>query len=69
MNKAKMVLNATGVIGMILVAIGLSLLMVEEYYITGVLLNFLGMYLCAHPIFGPLDWYLIYKLYLKLRRW
>ena len=35
---------------------------------TGLFLLLFWFYLGAHIFFGPLDWYLLYKLYLKLRR-
>ena len=43
------------------VAFGILSYLVSLWFLLGV------MYLLLHLAFGPLDWYLVYKLYLKLK--
>lgn len=64
----KKVITTLGWLLVVSIGIGLSLLTFGESYLIGVCLVVVSFYLFAHIVFGPLDWYVIYKALKKLRR-
>lgn len=56
LKKARNILNISSVLLMVVATIS------EDIMIRALL-----FYITVHILFGPLDWYLIYKLYLKLK--
>lgn len=50
------------------IAILLYILSSDFPFPTGLFVLLFWFYLGAHIFFGPLDWYLIYELYKRLRR-
>ena len=50
------------------VSVVIALLADHLPFFTAVMFAVLATYFIAHLFFGPLDWYLMYKIYKKLRR-